>query len=234
MFNLISNKDVHINALFVPDSIRNKVTWIGRLGVVYHPRQNGGGNVTFRVTSIAFTSNNISVTITTHIRTGANQFVQSSSYRASRIDSVTITGNHVNVNHTRSFQNRPIVNVALPDIKLNFSVKFDHAHLDMSWNSVGEQAPVSHGLIGQFYRTGVELDTVRGILVMPNKEPVPVKRKPVWSFVEGVAGGVAKDEYCWTAMNTGVQGRGLIDGHYLEYAVPDLLSTDFHSIKVVH
>ena len=77
-------------------------------------------------------------------------------------------------------------------------------------------------LSGQFFRKGVEIDEVRKILIMPDKEPVPVMRRPVWSFMERE---VADDQLCWTAMNPGYQGDGLIDGKYLDYLVDDVLNT---------
>ena len=36
------------------------------------------------------------------------------------------------------------------------------------------------------------------------------------------------DRFCWAAMNEGYQGKGLIDGSYLDYLVNDVLSSDFH------
>ena len=77
---------------------------------------------------------------------------------------------------------------------------------------------------GQFFRKGVEIDEVRKILIMPDKEPVPVMRRPVWSFMERE---VADDQLCWTAMNPGYQGDGLIDGRYLDYLVDDVLDTEW-------
>ena len=77
---------------------------------------------------------------------------------------------------------------------------------------------------GQFFQKGVEIDTVRKILILPGKEPVPVMRRPVWSFMERE---VADDQLCWTAMNPGYQGEGLIDGTYFDYLVDDVLSTGF-------
>ena len=77
---------------------------------------------------------------------------------------------------------------------------------------------------GQFFQKGVEVDTVRKLLILPGKEPVPVMRHPVWSFMERE---VADDQFCWTAMNPGYQGEGLIDGTYLDYLVNDVLSTNF-------
>ena len=79
---------------------------------------------------------------------------------------------------------------------------------------------------GQFFQKGVKIDETRKILILPGKEPVPVMRRPVWSFMERE---VADDQLCWTAMNPGYQGEGLrlIDGTYFDYLVNDVLSTDF-------
>ena len=55
-------------------------------------------------------------------------------------------------------------------------------------------------------------------------EPVPVMRKPVWSFMERET---PEDQLCWAAMNPGYQGKRLIQGHYLDYLVDNVLSSDF-------
>lgn len=79
-------------------------------------------------------------------------------------------------------------------------------------------------LVGQFFRKGVEIDTARKLLLLPNKDPVPVMRKPAWAYMEH---NVPSDQLCWVAMNPGYQGHHLIDGHYLDYVVDDVLSTNF-------
>ena len=78
--------------------------------------------------------------------------------------------------------------------------------------------------IGQFFHKGVVVDEVRKILIMPNKEPVPVMRRPVWSFMERET---PDDQLCWTAMNPGYQGEGLIDGKHSDYIVESILSPKF-------
>ena len=78
--------------------------------------------------------------------------------------------------------------------------------------------------VGQFFREGVEIDTARKLLLLPKKAPVPVMRKPVWAYMEQ---NVPSNQLCWVAMNPGYQGKHLIDGHYLDYVVNDVLSTDF-------
>ena len=78
---------------------------------------------------------------------------------------------------------------------------------------------------GQFYRKGVVVDEVRKLLLMPNKDPVAVEWKTVWRYIEKNSN--LDDEHCWTALNPGLQGKGLIDGNYLDYLVEDVLSSGF-------
>ena len=85
---------------------------------------------------------------------------------------------------------------------------------------------------GQFFRKGVEVDEVRKILIMPNKEPVPVMRRPVWSFMEREKSKAEEEQLCWTAMNPGYQGEGLIDGTYYDYLVDDVMTSEFLFKKV--
>ena len=77
---------------------------------------------------------------------------------------------------------------------------------------------------GQFFHKGVEVDEVRKILIMPDKEPVPVMHRPVWSFMERET---RDDQLCWTAMNPGYQGEGLINGKCSDYIVKNILSPKF-------
>ena len=49
-------------------------------------------------------------------------------------------------------------------------------------------------------------------------------RRPVWSFMERED---KDDQLCWTAMNPGYQGEGLIDGSYFDYLVDDVMSMNF-------
>ena len=70
------------------------------------------------------------------------------------------------------------------------------------------------------------VDNVRKIVILPGKEPVPVQRKPVWAFMEREKSS-DNSQFCWTTMNRGYQGEGLIDGTYTDYLVDDVLSTEF-------
>ncbi len=77
---------------------------------------------------------------------------------------------------------------------------------------------------GQFFRPNVEIDESRRLLLLPTLEPVAVMRKPVWHFMERDS---REDTLCWVAMNQGYQGKGLLQGHYLDYLVDDVLTPDF-------
>ena len=74
------------------------------------------------------------------------------------------------------------------------------------------------------------MDEVRKLLIMPNKDPVPVEWRPVWWFVERRRADQEAVRYCWAAMNPGNQGRGLIDGHYLDYLVENVISSGFQFV----
>ena len=70
----------------------------------------------------------------------------------------------------------------------------------------------------------MEIDETCRLLLLPNMEPVPVMRKPVWHFTERE---VVEDKLCWVTMNPGYQGKKLIEGHYLDYLVDDVISSRF-------
>ena len=176
VFNLISNPDVHINALFIPDAKREEVTWIGSLGIVTHPRHSGCGNQT----RISFSIHNSSVTVTNLPGEGSKTV----SWKSTEITALSISNCKINIALRSDHVKHPIVEVALHDIKLNFAVKFQNSHLDIFWHAVGEQPELSHGLIGQFFHEGVEIDEVRKMLIIPHKEPVPIMRKPIYSTFE--------------------------------------------------
>ena len=81
---------------------------------------------------------------------------------------------------------------------------------------------------GQFLRAGIDIDETRQLLLLPNMPPVPVMSRQVWRFMER---DVPEKQVCWMAMNWGNQGKGLIEGHYLEYSVSDILASDSMSKK---
>lgn len=159
--------------------------------------------------------------------------LKTASFKATAVDTITLVNGKLLVSENGyKDQRHPEVEISLLDLQMDFVVAFPgDEHLDMTWLSVGWQAENSHGIIGQFLRKGVAVDEVRKVLVMPHKEPLPVERRPIWSFMEKQEHG-KEERDCWTVLNYGKQGKGLIDGTYMDYIVPELLSTDFYPAKI--
>ena len=69
---------------------------------------------------------------------------------------------------------------------------------------------------------GIEIDAVKGILIRPGFESVPVEKTVTWSYNKDQTTGP-----CWKAMNPGHQGEGLIEGTILNYIVDNILEKDY-------
>ena len=48
-----------------------------------------------------------------------------------------------------------------------------------------------------------------------------------YKYTQCTQGEEKEDQLCWVAMNPGYQGKKLIQGHYLDYLVDDVLSSSF-------
>ncbi|XP_064401973.1 uncharacterized protein LOC135347821 isoform X2 [Halichondria panicea] len=208
-FNLISNSILQMNALFVPDKVREEVTWIGGLGlVVKHSAYKDS-----TVTRMRFALEGKMLYIGDKVKLSVKN-----------VERISLSGGKLTVSEADSDVQVPEVKVELKDVGLSFFVRYMSNHLDMIWDSVATQPKDSHGMIGQFFRPGVDIDEVRRMLVLPTLDPVPVMRRPVWAFMEREE---KDDQLCWTAMNPGYQGKGLLEGHYFDYLVDDVLSSEF-------
>ena len=133
-FNLISNEKVHMNALFVPDSQREEVTWIGSLGIVVKNTHFQGSNTT----RLQFDSKVNQIHINDKV-----------TLEARNIDMLTFRNGKLSISEgpvIESFH-YPSVRVNLDDLGMQFTVNFTGEHLDMMWNKL-EQNQHSHGLIG--------------------------------------------------------------------------------------
>ena len=74
----------------------------------------------------------------------------------------------------------------------------------------------SYLFIGQFLKTGVEIQTQKQILTFPDgRLPLPVFKD---------LSATSDRKQCWRAANYGNQGEGLILGDILDYIVPHILS----------
>ena len=138
-FNLVSNKRVKINTLFVPDSEREEVTWMGSLGIVVQGEGYQGSNKT----SLRFDAKTKQVEVENKVTLDANG-IDSLAFRNGKL---IISEKDQEKDHDYK---HPSVCVNLEDLGLHFHVTFFGEHLDIYWNSVtGEQEGNTHGLIGR-------------------------------------------------------------------------------------
>ena len=136
VFNLISNKIVHMNAKFIPDSQRSEVTWIGSLGMVVRSKK---ANTTSK---IRFEALNKMVYVDDKVSLNA-QSVKRLTFANGKL---TVTESDPTV---RKGGIHPQVEVDLQDVGIAFTVRFVKDHIDMVWNKVRKQPKVSHGIIGK-------------------------------------------------------------------------------------
>ena len=212
VFNLIQSPQLIVNALFVPDSLRNEVTWIGSLAVIV---RNGFSKISNK-TTLRFEAANRTIYINeeNHVLVQNIRLIKFSNTH------MEITGNYKSQDSN--------IHIHIKNIGLKFSVNYVDQHLDILFHLIPSSNKRScdyHGILGQFFCEGHNIDEVRKLLLFPTaeREPVPVMRRPIWSFMERESG--TPDHLCWMAMNVGYQGEGLIQGHYLKYICPDLFSS---------
>ena len=66
----------------------------------------------------------------------------------------------------------------------------------------------------------IDIDIQKQILIYPDgRNPVPVTKDTQMTG--------DSNKPCWKAMNTGIQGEGLIKGNILDYMVSNILADDF-------
>ena len=135
-FNLIRNKKIHMNAMFVPDSRRVEVTWLGSMGIVIHEssykRSNG--------TALRFESKVNTIHIGDKIM-----------LKARNIEKLTFSNGKLTISEAPPVEGfkYPAVYVDLQDVSLSFTIKFMNEHLDLFWHSTGQVITDSHGIIGK-------------------------------------------------------------------------------------
>ena len=135
VFSLISNKIIHMNAKFIPDSQRSEVTWIGSLGMVVRSKKaNTTSKMRFEASSkIIYIGDKISLD-------------------AQSVKRLTFANGKVSVAESDPNTRRseyPQVEVDLQDVGIAFTVRFVKDHIDMVWNKVRKQSKDSHGIIGE-------------------------------------------------------------------------------------
>ena len=135
-FNLISNKRLYMNAMFVPDAKRKEVTWLGNMGIVI---KNHGLKKT-NMTKLRFQAIKNLIHIDDQM-----------SLDARNIDKLTFENGKLTISEALPVEGykQPMVRIDLVDVELSFSIKFMTEHLDLFWHSTGQKLADSHGLIGK-------------------------------------------------------------------------------------
>ena len=135
-FNLISNEKLYMNAMFVPDALRDEVTWLGTMGIVV----KNNGYKRSNMTKLRF------VSIVNEIYIDDQMVL-----KARNIEKITIQNGKVMISEAPPMESykQPFVRVDLNDVELSFSIKFMTEHLDLFWHSTGQKTADSHGLIGK-------------------------------------------------------------------------------------
>ncbi len=134
-FNLISNKKVYMNAMFVPDSRRDEVTWLGSMGIIVQ----SNGYKKANATAMRFEAIENKIYINDKV-----------VLQARNIEKLSFKSGKLKISEAPPVEGfkYPKVLVELKDVELSFSVAFMNEHLDLYWHSTGQQTADSHGLIG--------------------------------------------------------------------------------------
>ena len=136
-FNLISNEMVFMNALFVPDSRRDEVTWLGSMGIVVKSgyRKSNSTALRFEALEKKIYINDKVVLL------------------PKNVEKLTFSNGKLTISEAPPMEGfkYPKVYVDLQDVGLSFSIQFLAEHLDLFWHSTGQQTSNSHGIIGMLY-----------------------------------------------------------------------------------
>ena len=129
-FNLVSNKHIQMNALFVPDDTNWDNTWLGAIGMIILSKNS----------TLEF------VASSQLIRTGGNIPLPANSIKKLLYHNGRLTIQEVPSDHTAKY---PRVQVQLIDYDINFTIGFaKNNHLDLYWHSAGSPYQNSKGVVG--------------------------------------------------------------------------------------
>ena len=135
VYNLISNKNLLMNALFVAKYRNKNSTRIGALGVVIFNSQSSNTKLTFDG------------------RVGLIRIGDKTPVAAESIQRILFHNGKLSVSRVRGqeMEDNPSVIVSLDDFGLHFTVRFTRIHLEIFWQSVGQPSDIdnSHGFIGE-------------------------------------------------------------------------------------
>ena len=134
-YNLISNPNLLMNAIFAPDSRREEVTWIGTVGII--AKNSTTGHIQ---TKLKFEALPQRISI-----------IDKATLYPKNIEKIVIKNGKVLISESKptvGFK-YPSVVVILEDSGLKFTIKFMSEHLDMFWHKTAQEHSNSHGLIGK-------------------------------------------------------------------------------------
>ena len=132
-FNLVSNDQLQMNALFVPDDTDYDNTWLGSIGVsVLHDGK--------KTTTLQFTAADQLVKI------GGRVALDAKTIKKLTFNDGKLTMLRVPSNSTRA---HPRIRVEFIDSGLEFTIKFaKNHHLDLHWYNTREPSKKSGGVLG--------------------------------------------------------------------------------------
>ena len=128
-----------MNALFVPDSRRDEVTWLGSMGIVVMSNGYRKSNST----ALRFEAKENKIYVNDKV-----------VLKARNIEKLTFSNGKLTISEAPPVEGfkYPKALVDLQDMELSFSIQFLTEHLDLYWHSTGQQTADSHGIIGKIYR----------------------------------------------------------------------------------
>lgn len=142
VFSLISTKRVSINSLFVADSVREEITWMGALGIVVQGENYHGENKT----SLRFDAKTKTVSV------GAKLTLEAGGIDTLHFKNGKLMITEKDPEDKGQDLKHPSVCVNLEDVGLHFHVTFYGEHLDIFWSTVtidNEGNQNIHGLVGE-------------------------------------------------------------------------------------
>ena len=135
-FNLISNDQLEMNALFVPDATAYDNTWLGSIGItVLHNGKN--------IYALKFIADDQLIRLGERVQLKAKT-IKKLSFHNGELTMLEVPSNHT--------PKHPRVQVEFVDSNLNFTVRFTkNNHLDLFWHSTGVPYEDSKGVIGELF-----------------------------------------------------------------------------------
>ena len=134
VFNLFSNDQFQMNALFVPDDTDYHNTWLGSIGIIVH--RDGK-----KMTALQFKAANQLIQIGERVEFEAKT-IKKLSFNEGKLAKLEVPSNH-----TPRF---PRVRVEFVDVGLDFTIKFTKSnHLDLYWHNIRVTSKKSEGIVGQ-------------------------------------------------------------------------------------